>query len=187
MALRKGNGNQDLPNLLSVVSYLCSIMALVKTLQASSASWEAPFFLAIGIAVGLLKEGLAVVLHWRRGQVPNRDRLVDAMQFITPFEVTDWYSPERQYLWGHEAVTREQKSGLEQVRRMVYIEESRPRYNHAIKDRNNAMWNAYKSGEFRKAMAFATIGWLEVILLVAESRNDSTAIEIVKKYDRYWA
>lgn len=186
-ALKKGKDKQDLPITLSILSYFFSGLALFKTLQANSDWWEPPLLLAVGMGVGLIKEGRTLMLNSRRVQVIDRDRLVDDMQFITPFEVTDWYSPIRQFVWGHEAMTRDEKSELEQVRRMVAREQFRARYNHAIEDRNEAMWNAYRSGEFHKAMAFATKEWLEVILLVARSRYDSRAIEIVKKYDRYWA
>lgn len=143
-------------------------------------------YLAIGLGFGFIKDERALAIHWRRVQIRDRDRLLDDMQFVAPFEVTGGCSPIRQCGWGLEAVTRDQKAELEEVQRLVYREQHRARYNRAIQDRNDAMWDAYRSGEFHKAMAFATAEWPEVILLVAKSRRDSRAIEIAKRYDRYW-
>ena len=187
MALNKGWDQKAMLISLSLMSYMFCLLAVVKAVQANSDWWESPTLLVVGIAVGVIKDWRAFVLHSRRVPVLLRARLVEDMQFIGRFDVFDWYSPVRQYMYGREPVTDKQKSELDYVRRLVESEQFRPNWNHAIEDSNEAMWNAYKSGKFHKALGFATQGWLEVILLVSRSRLDSKAAKILDNYERYWA
>lgn len=123
----------------------------------------------------------AVYMH-RPKIAPSREDLILDMRYIEPFTVDVSLDLITQYVYENDKnrTRREREEvGLVEIAALYELQ----RADHpAFKDDYAALRAAYNSGEFHKAMRYASMKWLMAILLVARSRGDLSANRVLAEH-----
>ena len=136
------------------------------------------------ILICALNCGMGIAFLWiayldRAKKVVSREDLISDMDRINPFPVPSTIDLVRQYRCANlEDMTREEKREERMVEIIGWLEMRRAN-KPAFADDFNAMMESYRSGEFHKAMRYATTDWLKAISLVARSRGDMAADRVL--------
>ena len=136
------------------------------------------------ILIYALNCGMGIACLWiayldRAKKEVSREDLISDMDRINPFPVHSTIDLVRQYRCANrEDMTREEKREERMVEIIGWLEMWRAN-KPAFTDDFNAMMESYRSGEFHKAMRYATTDWLKAISLVARSRGDMAADRVL--------
>ena len=175
----KQDRKRDALLLVGVWQSLCVIIAVASVLTSAPTA-QILFF---QITSGMLGIGYAVIAYLAYPQKEvSREELILDMLIVKPFPVAykiglvDMYKCARP-----DDCTDEERDEVNLIDCWVQDDLGRAKHPAFAVD-HEALMNAYKAGEFHKAMRYATINWLKAILLVARSRGDMQADRLIVKH-----
>lgn len=178
MSYQLQQGKETLRAGIIYVLVSCAISVQLAIGDASPS--ETIFIYAVTCTMGIACVWIA--FFDRAKNKPSREDLILDMGSIDTFPVAFTMDLVLQYRYeDHKNWTRQEKREVSMVEEAAFVELRRA--NHpAFADDYKALREAYNSGQFHKAMRYATTKWLKAILLVARSRGDMMADRLLVKH-----
>lgn len=165
---------------VGIIYVVFSCVTAIPLTIGDTSRWETVLICALNCGMGISCLWIAY-LDRAEKEVSREDLILD-MGSIDPFPVAFTLGLVLEYRYAnHNDRTRQEKSEVSIVEEAALYEVRREKHPAFIDD-YHALRDAYNSGQFHKAMRYASMKWLKVILLVARSRGDMVADRLLVKH-----
>lgn len=173
MSLQPGT-KRELSIAFSVSGGVCALVALASSLTGSI-TWQYVCAQAAGIAFVLASAALAYSEGHKKPL--SREDLILLTGSIKPFVIKSPISLIGMY----RSTKSRAKTELGHVENLVLGVLQRSRHP-AFKEDYSATWEAYRSGDFHRALRYSSPEWIEAVVRVAALRGDPQAKRILSEH-----